>query len=81
MNNSRFVNEFEANNQVERVGQGRFASRFYSPLEIEYEDGNGTLDECVESDDSDWIHASKYGSDDDHAIKRKSIFPAYDPKS
>ena len=80
VNNYHFVDEFEANNQVERVGQGRFASKFYSPLQIEYEVGNCSLDECVESDDSDWSYASTDGSDDDHAVRRKSRFPAYDPK-
>ena len=37
VNSSQYVNECEANNQVQSVGQGRNASRFCSHLPIEYE--------------------------------------------
>ena len=81
MNNSLFVNECEANIQTESVGQGRFASRLYFHLPKEDEGGNDNLDGCIESDDSNWSYASTDGSDDDHDVRRKSRFPAFDPKA
>ena len=81
VNSSQYVNECEASNQVQHVGQGRNASRFCSHLHIEYEGRNGNLDECVESDDFDWSYASTGAFDDDHAVRRKSRFPAYNPKA
>ena len=81
MNNSQYVNECEANNQIESFGQGRFASRLYSHLPKENEGGIDNLDECIESDDSTWSYASTDNFDDDHTINRKSRFLAYDLKA
>ena len=77
-------NEGEANGEAERQGEdasARTVPILYSHLQRETEDEHGNQDAVIESDDSDWSCVSTDGSDDDHAVRRKNRFPAFDPKA